>query len=280
MPPAGSPYDTAGSILNAAEFRLNGKLKLLFRTSGMVLDETNASTHQAFNNAFRRFQDKLGDAGVKRFKADTVIHGIPPTKNTDPASRCSISWFQFFDGTNFQTKPLLPSNLILPLWMSERPANTNFLFPDVNRPNMRCMVDGLQSRPKYQFNGQWEWAEDTIRFPGAIQANDFRIGYRSYLPDIVDVGQTRWWNQPVQVMRCQDPLAWWFCAEFAAARSADGDATEQMVAVASACVEEAEAATKLYCNRDVMLDQRTTERRRPYGGGRRGGWGWGSGGAV
>jgi hypothetical protein len=264
-----APYDNATIIMNAARFRLNDKMPSLFPTSGKILDETQASTQQAFNNAYRRFQDALCDAGAERFQAETVIPNVPPTTNLDPAAQCSLSWNGFFDGTNNFTNPVLPSNLILPLWMSDRVAGTQFRFPDVDNPNMRVMVDGLQSFPKYQLNGQWEWRGDAIYFPGTTAAVDFRIRYRAYLPDIDNAGATRWFQQPVPVMRCVDPMAWWVCAEFAAARSADGDASEQMLAVAVACKEEAVEATKFWANRDVMKNERADVRRQPYGRGSR-----------
>lgn len=242
----------------------------LFPTSGKVLDETQATTQQFFNTGYRRMQDGLCDAGVERFSGEATIIGVPPVTTLDPASQCFISWTTFFDGTGYQTGPVLPINLILPLWMSERPSNTNFPFPDVNRPNMTCMLDGMQSARKYQRNSQWEWREDKIFFPGALIPVDFRIRYRGYLADINNVGNARWFTQPVPVMRCLDALAWWICAEFAAARSADGDASEQMLAIAGSCKEEAVAATKLLANRDVMKNERVNVRRIPYGGGSRG----------
>jgi hypothetical protein len=278
-PVVGGVYDPAYSILNAARFRLNDKLKSLAPTSGKILDETQASTQQAFNNGYRRFQEKLADSGVERFHGQVDIFGIPPVTNLDPASQCSISWFQFFDGSNYWITPVLPMDLMTPLWMSERPSNTQFPFPRVDQPNMKCQTDGLQSARKYQRNGQWEWRGEVIYFPGSTIAVDFRIRYRSYLPDLADLGSERWFNLAVPIMRCQDPLSWWVCAEFAAARAADGDAAEAMLQVAGECKEEAIEATKIYANRDVMKNQRDDVRRLPYGGGSRGrggstGWGF------
>lgn len=280
-PPIGTPYDGVTNILNAARFRLNDKLASLYPTSGKILDETMASTQQATNNAYRRFQDALCDAGVERFKGEVIIPNIPVVTNLDPASKCSINWFTFFDGTNYQTQPTLPGDLILPLWMSDRPAVSSgpnpFFFPDVNQPNMYCQTDGLQTARKFQANRQWEWRQDTIFFPGSIIPVDFRIVYRCYLADFNDVGSIRWFQQAVPIMRCLDPFAWWICVEFASARAADGDATEQMLGVAADCLEQAVNATKLLANRDVMKNERDDVRRLPYGGGSRG-YGGGYGG--
>lgn len=261
-------YDPVNLVVNSARFRLNDKLKSLYPHSGKILMETTAATQQAVNNGWRRFQYALADAGLRRFYDQAIILNVPPTTNLDQASECSLSWFGFFDGNNYNSVPALPRSLMVPLWMSERWSNTGFPFPDVNNPNMREQTDGLQSQIKWIYNGQWEWRNDAIYFPGAVRTVDFRIRFQAYLPDFVDVGTTRWWQQPVPIMRCDDPLSWWICSEFAAARAADGDASEQMLAVAAACKAEAMAATKLQANRDV--NQREDVRREPYGGGSRG----------
>lgn len=280
MPVATSPYPQANDILNSARFRLNDAMASLYPSSGKILDETTASTQQAFNNGYRRMQNQLADAGVSRFKSDIIITHIPPTKNFDPSSKQSISLFQFFDGTNFQTKPVLPNNLIYPLWMSERLScalggMNMFPFPPVDTPNMKLQIDGMETRTKFSYNGQWEWQEDKISFPGATQFVDFRIGFRTYLPDIIDVGDTRWWEQPVHVINCNDALSKWLCFEFAVARSVDGDATEQMSLVAAGFKSEAVEATKILINPDAMREERTNVRRVPYGR-RGGGGGWDS----
>lgn len=279
-------YDTASSILNSVRFRLNDRMPSLAATSGKILDETQASTQQAFNNGWRSMQNSLCDAGFERFHGDVVIERIPATLNMDPSSVCSLSWFNIFDGINSQTAPVLPSDLILPLWMSERPSVVSgvnsFAFPDVNRPNMICMLDGLQSCGKRQRNCQWEWRGDAIYYPGATIPVDFRIRYRRRLPDIDNVGDTRWWNVSVPILDCQDALSWRICSEFAAAKAvgAEAEVAAAALAVAVACEGKAMDAIKLLANRDAMKTERVAVRRIPYGGGSRGqggsyGGGWG-----
>ena len=83
-------------------------------------------------------------------------------------------------------------------------------------------------------------------------------------------------------MRCQDPLAWWVCREYAVAMSVDqtSDATASAKWATAATAFESQAldATKKLVNRDLDIDNRGPgERRRPYGGGggngSRGGYG-------
>lgn len=270
-PPTPAIYDTANSILDAARARVAQEMPSLVPYSGNILGHTQATSQQYFNNAWRKFQDSLCDAGSKKFQESIVIPGIPATTNYDPAAQNSISWFQCFDGTNYQTTPVLPADLVTPLWMSERQAGTFDPFPCPDEPNMDLYIDGLpMSAQKYFFNGCWEWRGEVIYYPGATQSVDFLIRYRKNVPDIVDVGNQRWFTQRVPLVRCQDPLSWWLVVEVATAVTALPDAPINALALAQSAKMEAVEATKKYANRDVMLDERTEARRIPYNGGSRG----------
>ena len=260
--------DYCTDILNTCRLRLNDKMPSLQAYSGKLLDETQATTQQAFNSGWRVLQEDLAECGVERFKGDTVISGIPPVTNPDPASKCSISWSAFFDGTNFQAQPVLPSNLVTPLWMSERQSGMNWQFPNPKYPNMECCVDGMPTPIKTQRNRFWEWREEQIFFPGSLVPMDFRIGYRLCIQDFVDIDDVHWYELRVPLRFCQDALAWHVIAQFSYARAADGEA--DMLAVAEACQEKAMEATKRYANRDIMKNERVQVRRTPYGGGSRG----------
>lgn len=237
----------------------------LFPYTGNILGYTQANTNQMFNNAYRKFQDAMFDAGSKRFQEDVIIPAIPATTNYDPAVQNSISWFQCFDGNNYTTTPVLPSNLVIPLWICERQAGSSFNFPWPDTPNMDMFLDGLPMNQKYAYNGCWEWRGDVLYYPGATQSVDFRIRYRYNLPDILDVGNVRWFQAPVPMVRCQDPLAWWLVVEVAMAEAAKPDSPAKVVQLAQSAQMQAMEATKKYVNRDVMLDERTEARRIPYG---------------
>ena len=275
LPPSNTGvYDTWTTICNAARMRLRSRMPSLQAYSGNILDATQAETQQAASNALRRLQDGMVDAGSPRFSKETVIFGIPPVTNSDPASQQSMSWTEFFDGTNYQTTPVLPSDLILPLWMSERRNGSGLPFPPPNLPNMNPLPDGIPKRTKAIFNGCWQWRDDHVVFPGATQSVDFWIYYRSFLPDPVDVGSVRWFNSTVNIARCQDPLVWWLCREFAIARLAEMNSADaasplgmQMTGLAELCETQAAEATKKLVNRDQMAKQRMDVRRIPYGGG-------------
>ena len=190
-PPSAGVYDTATSILNAAKARVGERMPSLLAFNGNILDYTQANTQQMFNSAWRKFQDALIDCGCKKFNEEVVIEGIPPTASYDPADQSSISWFQCGDGVGFFTPPngpVLPSDLITPLSISERQAGSFAQFPHPDTPNMDFFVDGLPRFQKQCFNGCWEWRGEVIYYPGATQSVDFLIRYRKNVPDIVDVG--------------------------------------------------------------------------------------------
>lgn len=270
-PPGPAIFDTATSILNAGRTRVSQEMPSLVAYSANVLDHMQATTQQFLNNAWRKFQDTLINNGSKAFDESIVIRDIPPTASYDPAAQNSISWFQNFDGASYATTPVLPDDLVTPLWMSERQAGTQDPFPYPDEPNMDLYIDGLpMTAQKYCFNGCWEWRGQVIYYPGATQSVDFLLRYRKNVPDIVDVGNVRWFSQSVPLVRCQDPLSWWLVVEVATFAAGSKDAPPNAIVLAQSAKMEATEATKKYVNRDVMLDERTEARRLPYGGGSRG----------
>lgn len=266
-PPSSGIYDSATSILNAAKARVGERMPSLIAFNGNLLDYTQANAQQMFNNAWRKFQACLINCGSKKFNEEIVIEGIPPTASYNPKDQSSISWFQCGDGVGFTPTPVLPSDLITPLSISERQNGSCAQFPYPDTPNMDFYVDGLPRVQKYCFNGCWEWRGEVIYYPGATQSVDFLIRYRKVVPDIVDVGSTRWFQQPVPLVWCQDAFSWWNVFEAATAEAAKPDAPAGAMALAQAAKAEAMEATDRYVNGDIMLDERTEARRVPYGSG-------------
>ena len=270
-PPLNNPYDNWGTIFNAANARLGKKMASLYTTSGGLMSLPQETSKQLANNAWRRLQDGMVDCGSKRFQSEIFLYGIPSVDgSTDPSLVCQLSWTGFTDPDgNVTTSWVLPSDLMYPLWMSERWTGNNWPFRSPNKPNMNPRPDGIPRYVKAPYNGVWQWKQDTIFFPGATNSVDFWIYYRNYLPDATDVSNARWWTTDVQIMRCQDPLAWWVCREYAMSMLADPATTDpKWTGVMASCETEALDATKKLVNRDFDIDNRGPgERRRPYGGG-------------
>lgn len=258
LPPVGSAYDPLNSILTAAAARLNDRVDTLQPVSGSLLGSGNPFTQQMVNTSWRKLCEFLANIGFTALKQETLITTFPVSASLDPASTSWIDWINCFDGANIYSVPILPSDLIIPLKMWERPNGQNAQFP---RDPMELCFDGLPGGQKMAWNGCWEWRSNRIYFPGALQVLDFRILYQRYLGDFVDSGNVQWFQQLVPLQRCQDAFSLYICSEF---RPGGG------------WLEKAESAARLLCNREVSMKARGNVRRLSRSGRLEGGWpcGW------
>ena len=257
LPPGTGSLDTVNSVLTATAARLNDKVETLLPVSGSLLGSGIYFTQQSVNTAWRKMCEFLATVGFTALKQEAIITGIPLSASLDPASTSWLDWFNCFDGANLYDVPALPSDLIVPFKIWERPTGQNAQFP---RDPMELMFDGLPGMQKQSWNGCWEWRANRIYFPGALQVMDFKVLYQRYLGDFLDVGNVQWFQQPVPIQRCQDAFSLYICSEF---RPADG------------WLEKAEVAARLLCNREVSMKARGNVRRQSRSGRLEGGWGTG-----
>lgn len=243
------PYDTVSNIILTAKARLNDEITNLYPTSGKLLENTQAFTQQLCNTAWRKFQEYLANRGATDFVQEDIVLSLPATTNQDPGSQVYINWFGYFDGTTLQPSPVLPQNLMSPLKIWERQNGTNSQFLP-----MENIFDGLPTWGKCPRNMLWEWRRESIYMPGSTFVMDLRLRYMTYLPDFADdlTAKVPWYGTQVPVMRCQDPLSMFICAEIAETRD-DLDAEKWRA--------KAEAASNLFMNRDVKMKQRGNIRR-------------------
>lgn len=255
--PATAPYDTVETVLQAARVRLNDAIQSI---DGEVLTDTAPFTQTIVLLAWRRLQEYLAEMGIVRPQREAILTGVPPVAVLDPAVQVFLNWTNYFDGMNYWNVPVLPQDLLLPLRLWERPTGQNADFAPMDN-----WLDGLPAWGKASCNRIWEWREDSIFLPGALQTMDIRLRYAAYLPDFVTTAQTQWYNQPVPIARVLDPFAYFICSEMANARGdVDGAAFDT----------KAQAAAKRVFNREVRMKQRVNIRRIPRSAGsRRGGFG-------
>jgi hypothetical protein len=248
-------YDSATTVLNMVRARVNDELKSLQPTSGKLLDTGQAYTQQTFNTAWRKCQSFLSEKGYSRLIDEVIVSSLPVVATLDPAVQCWLSWGGFYDGVQLWPLVALPDGFSHPLKIWERWSGQNAQFCD---PPMEKILDGLPAVSKTSTLRFWEWRNDAIYLNGSQMIEDLRIRHVTFLPDIVDVGNTPWFQTVVPIVRIADGLSWWICAELALAKG-NGD-------VASACVERGEAAVIRVFNLDVKADQRVNIRRQPRTG--------------
>lgn len=179
-----NPMDSTNDVLNAARVRLNADMPALFPLNGHILDRTQASTQQGFNNAWRRFQEELVNLGFQVLIQEVILLNCPIVASLDPAVQTHVNWTEFGDGVTDYPSPVLPSDLIQPFKIWERVSGLNSAFPV--QPNVELVLDGLPAVPKVQANRFWEWRNNAIYLPGSLLPMDLRIRYIKYYPDFVD----------------------------------------------------------------------------------------------
>lgn len=237
---ANAPYDSVQGAMLAARGRLNDVIETLQADSGIILRNTDYFTQQMCINAYRKLQDFLVALGYPRLKDRTIITNLAAYPGTDPSAQPYISWTAFSDdGSSTVTSPVLPQTLIEPTLVQERVSG---LSPLGNFFEMDLIRGPIPSVTKAYNNRFWQWRDDNLYLGGATQNFDLLIEFLSYLPDFADnspTASTPWFNQPVQIMRSQDALASYICAEFmramkneagAAAYSADAENEAKQIA--------------------------------------------------
>lgn len=244
-----APFDTVDSVLNLARMRLNDAVNGL---GGDTVKNTSPYVQVATNAAWRKLQDDLSNKGYNGLVARVILEAIPATSNLDPASQCFIDWTQYFDGNNYYDAPVLPSDLIIPLKIWERPADQGWGFG-----LMENYIDGLPSCMKQGFNRFWQWHGDRLEFPGSLSIEDFQVEYARYFNDFLDTvdGQGKtvpWYALQVPIVRCQDAFADYIAFEITAAR---GDSTALMFQASAL-----DKVGKIF-NREVRQKQRVNLKR-------------------
>ena len=251
-PPALTAYDTVNTVLNMARGRLNDELKTLQPMSGKLLDTNQAFAQQTFNTAYRKCQAWLAEKGYARLINEIIVSAIPVVASLDPAAQCWLSWAGFFDGVSLFPSVALPSGFNHPLKIWERWSGQNAQFMD---PGMEKFLDGIPTLNKTTAMMFWEWRNDAIYTPGSLIAEDLRIRYVGFLPDIVDVSGNPWFIQPVPIVRIADGLSWYVVAELSGARDGTGNPVEL------ACMAKGEQELMRVFNLAVKADQRVNVRR-------------------
>jgi hypothetical protein len=207
-----------------------------------------------FNSAYRTLQRKIANAGGAGFITDNVLLVVAavPAAQQDPGTQVAIT-----DATPPPNQ--LPSNLLVPLKIEER--------PNLSTQDFQEMVDltehgGLPSRQQGATLDQWEWRTDGLYFVGATQGTQIRLRYQAAFPDLTGPTDT------ILIRNAQEALAYITAGLAGMARGSP--LAEQMENLATDYIED----VIVY---NVRRQQNTGTRRRAYSSRRSFGWGWGWG---
>jgi hypothetical protein len=219
---------------------------------GDILTDTAPLTFPLLNGAFERVQLELAKVGVEVSTAEAWLVGLPIMPIVDPEGRMVIDdsgtniFYPSGVGNVFANHPQLPTNLVLPLNLYERPSGT------ANRPSpMKQPAGGILTIEQQLFLGDWEWKSDGIRTRGAMQSIDVKIFYEKSLP--VLSGPT----DPVPIRGVVNAAAYFGAVIFTEARGG-----------AIAPSFKANAMEEIFLLQQISARRRQKKqiRRRPYSG--------------
>lgn len=247
------PFPTAETIITAARMYCNDVAPT---AAGSLLADGAAYTLANFTAACRNVRRRLANAGVESVTNYATLLNLQPVATTDPATVVYVNWEGYFDGENLWTTPALPPDLVQPLrlWQRLSGATSAQFIP------FRPSNDGLPPYVQTAYFQSWEWRNNQLQLPGALQANDLRVLYETFFPDITA------WDQVVPIVDCQDAIAYRVAEQFLRSRGAEG---------ADAMQAKADAADMALIRPTIRQKQRGQHRRVPHGRGIANGWGWG-----
>jgi hypothetical protein len=169
MPLLGSSaYNTVGQINPLIRSLLND-VPANWATDAVILNYLNSS--------YRTLQRKVANAGGGGFISDDVLLVLAAVP---PAQQGAQNQAVINDATPPPNQ--LPSNLLIPLKLWERP---NLSAQDFVEMEDLSNKGGLPSRLQGTTLGVWEWRTDGLYFIGATVDTQLRLRYQSAFPDLV-----------------------------------------------------------------------------------------------
>lgn len=250
-----APFPTAEAIIQAARMYCNDAAPT---AAGALLADGATYTLANFTAACRNLRRRLANAGVESVTNYATLLNLLPVATTDPSTVVYVSWTEYFDGVNHWPAPVLPPDLVQPLRVWQRLSGaTSSQFVRLRPAN-----DGLPPYVQTAYFQAWEWRNNQLQLPGALQSNDLRLLYETFFADITT------WDEVVPIVDCQDALAYRIAEQFLRSRGAAGAA--DMQAKAEHCERELIRPT-------IRQKQRGQHRRIAYGrGSALGTWGYGT----
>lgn len=221
---------------------------MIYTEAGEIITDSSPYMFVLLNDTLQWFGEECANHGIDTFEKETILTpltAVTGTPATDPATQVDISDTGYFDGTINHATPQLPTDLTVPLRLWERQTGSQEDYIP-----MKERLDGLPSQVPSSRFGMWEWREDGIYMPGAIQSNDIRLRYRGVLAQLVTVDDTLYFRGAV------GPIAYKFVSIYEATRKPE---------LAEAAGAEAILRMNQLFTRNSRMKQRSMITRKSYG---------------
>ena len=247
------PYPSLEDVMNLARALVNDTEAGATGTpgEGRTLTDDAPFTIPYINSSIQTVSRKLENNNVRTYTVDEFFMYPTAMPNVDPGMQCTISYTGYFDGTGNNPVPVLPSDLLVPLDLWERPFGSTLDFMPMTQVSPLPSV--LQG-PRF---GVWEWRNQQICLLGCTQQMQLRLRYKSkVIPTFVPADLTTGFaNIIVGITDVGDILALEIAKRYCVARSA---------ALPPDLKEDLQVAYAQLILRCVRQQQRETFRREGY----------------
>lgn len=242
-----SAYVTLETVSNLIRAIIND---MIYSQAGEILTDSSNVLFPLMNDSLEWFQNEVNNFGVDTFTKETFLLDVTAIETNDPGIQINISDTGYFDGTQNFSTPQVPTDLYNPIFMWERQSGSTEEWVPMGQ-----VLDGLPSVVQSQRLAVWEWRQDALYMPGAVQSNDLRLRYKGTHATFVTIGDTLYFRGGV------GPIAWKTVSTYLSSRNPQA---------ATAAAAEAQMRVGQIATRTARQKQGVTTTRQSYGMGRRG----------
>ena len=206
------------------------------------------------NSAIRDLYSDLRIVGdMKVVKDNFIINNIPAIPAANPETQVALTYYGYFNGTEWNPNLLLPPDLMWVNKLWQRPSDTEAtFFPMTIAPDGLSGVYQGQGMGRYEVRGNNE-----IWMNGALLDTDIRLRYTAIFPDIIG-GEIDFDTTYVPIQDCTNAVAFKMVAYYAQRLSPDQfDLAEK----------QAQKFTKKLISESVLNSQTKQFSRIPFAGG-------------
>lgn len=148
---------------------------------GIIATNNAPFTLPFLNSSIRWLYRKLRNIGDPALILDNyLLLGIPPLANPNPAVQVSLGFLGYFNGFSSSNEWTLPAGAMGVDRVWERASGTGLNF----YPLTAC-PDGLAPRMQVASMREYEWRQNALWMPGALEAVDLRLRCKIALPPIL-----------------------------------------------------------------------------------------------
>lgn len=166
-----SAYVSVETVANLIRVIANDAI---YSQAGEILTDISTLLFPLMNDSLEWLENELNNSGVESFRKETFLLAVTPVGVVDPGIQVNISDTGYFDGLNNHATPQVPTDLLNPIFMWERTSGSTETWVE-----MEERADGLPSVVQSTRIKMWEWRNDALVMPGALQSEDLRLRYQA-----------------------------------------------------------------------------------------------------